>query len=115
METLNIIIPIVTLFVGGSGVWIFTIKHTRQQAQADAMQHFQTVYQGLINDLRDDRDQLRKDRDELAGEIEDMKKRIQGLETSVEQNAKVIKKLAGYACAKAPSCADCIMIEISQI
>ena len=48
MEAINIITHIVTLVLGGGVAWLFTIKYTRRQAEADAMQHFQTVYQGLI-------------------------------------------------------------------
>lgn len=65
MEAINIITHIVTLVLGGGVAWLFTIKYTRRQAEADAMQHFQTVYQGLIKDLQEDRSNLRR-------EIQDM-------------------------------------------
>lgn len=108
METLNIIIPIITLIMGGGATWVFTIKYTRRQAEATAMEHFQTVYQGLIKDLQDDRAELRK-------EIGDMREKINSLELIVENNAKILKQLSRLACVKAPSCADCVLIDISQL
>lgn len=108
METLNIIIPIITLALGGGCTWIFTIKHTRRQAEADAMQHYQIAYQGLIKDLQDDRTELRK-------ELADMRSKIADLEKLVDSNTRVIKSLTRLACVKAPQCADCVLIDISQL
>jgi len=108
METLNIILPIVTMILGGGATWIFTIKYTRRQAEATAMEHFQTVYQGLIKDLQDDRAELRK-------ELGNMKEKINSLELLVDNNAKFLKQLSRLACVKAPSCADCVLIDISQL
>lgn len=112
METLNIITPVITLIIGGGIAWIFTIKYTRKQAEADAMQHFQTVYQGLINDLKADRTDLRQERDNLAGTIAEMDKRIKGLEQTVEANARVLKQLSRFASEKAPTCKGCVLIEL---
>lgn len=108
METLNIIIPIITLALGGGCTWIFTIKHTRRQAEADAMEHFQTVYRGMIKDLQDERAELR-------GELATMKQKIVDVEKLVESNTRVIKSLTRLACVKAPQCADCVLIDISQL
>ncbi|WP_302613794.1 hypothetical protein [uncultured Bacteroides sp.] len=112
METLNIITPIVALVLGGSVGWLFTIKYTRRQAEADAMQHFQTVYQGLINDLKADRTDLRQERDNLADTIEAMDKRIKDLERTVEANARILKQLSRFASEKAPDCKGCVLIEL---
>ena len=112
METLNIITPIVTRVLGGSVGWLFTIKYTRRQAEADAMQHFQTVYQGLINDLKADRKDLRQERDNLADTIEAMDKRIKDLERTVEANARILKQLSRFASEKAPDCKGCVLIEL---
>ncbi len=108
MEIINIIIPIVTLIVGGSATWLFTIKYTRRQAEATAMEHFQTVYKGLIKDLQDDRTELR----ERVGNMED---KIKSLELVVENNARILKQLSSLACVKAPSCAECVLIDISKL
>lgn len=108
MEILNIIIPLVTLILGGGCTWIFTIKHTRRQAEADAMEHFQSVYQGMITDLK-------ADRKELRDEIADMRTKIADLEKLVDANTRVIKSLTRLACVKAPQCADCVLIDISQL
>lgn len=108
MEIINIIIPIITLVIGGGATWIFTIKYTRRQAEAEAMEHFQTVYQGLIKDLQDDRAELRN-------RIGTMENKIKSLELVVENNAKILKQLSRLACVKAPSCPDCVLIDISQL
>ena len=114
MELLTqIILPALTLICGGG--WWYTAKQTRQQAQADAMQHFQTVYQKLIEDIKKDRDDIRTSRDMLQDEIRKMKSQLTMLESNVERNNKVIVRLAGLACAKAGTCPDCILIDISQI
>lgn len=115
METLNIITPIVTLVLGGSAAWLFTIKYTRRQAEADAMQHFQTVYQGLIKDLQEDRANLRLEIQQMKNQQTTDAERINKLEEGQQKNVNVIKQLARLACVKAPSCADCVLIDISQL
>lgn len=115
METLNIITPIVTLVLGGGVAWLFTIKYTRRQAEADAMQHFQTVYQGLIKDLQEDRANLRLEIQDMKNQLTSDSERIKKLEEGQQKNVNVIKQLARLACVKAPSCADCVLIDISQL
>ena len=107
METLNILSPIITLILGGSLTWLFTVKYTRKQAEADAMQHFQVAYKGLIDDLTEDRDRLRKEIDELR----EMQRRNSARIMVLEQT---LLKIAKFACIKAPSCTDCVLIELTQ-
>lgn len=115
METINIIIPVITLIVGGGAGWVFTIKYTRRQAEADAMQHYQTAYQGLINDLKDDRKALREELQQLRKQLSEADNRIEILELGQRQNSSVIKQLAKLACIKASQCKDCVLIDISQL
>lgn len=115
METLNIITPVITAFLGGGVAWLFTIKYTRRQAEADAMQHFQTVYQGLIKDLQEDRANLRLEIQQMKNQQANDAERINKLEEGQQKNVNVIKQLARLACVKAPSCADCVLIDISQL
>lgn len=112
MEILNIITPIFAAAAGGGATWLFTIKYARRQAEATAMEHFQTVYQGLIKDLQDDRADLRKKNDYLAGNIEQMNKRINELEQTVESNARILRQLSKFASVKAPDCKGCVLIEL---
>ncbi len=112
MEILNIILPIVSAIIGGGATWLVTIKYTRKQAEADAMQHFQTAYQGLINDLKADRSDLRQERDSLADTIKKMEQRVNELERNVEANAKILKQLSKFASEKAPTCKGCVLIEL---
>lgn len=115
METLNIILPVITLALGGGVTWIFTIKYTRRQAEATAMEHFQTVYQGLIKDLQEDRAALRKDLQQVKEQQKADADRIKKLEEGQQKNVNVIKQLARLACIKAPSCSDCVLIDLSQL
>ena len=115
MELINILSPLITLILGGGIVWIFTIKYTRKQAEADAMQHFQTVYQGLISDLKEDRTSLREEVSELKKQQVEDSARIRRLEEGQRENSNVIRQLARMACVKAPACVDCVLIDISKL
>lgn len=112
MDALNIIVPIITLLLGGGATWLFTIKYTRRQAEASAMEHFQTVYQGLIKDLQEDRATLRNERDALADVVKNMEQRVKDLEHKVDNNAKILRQLSKFAAEKAPSCGGCVLIEL---
>lgn len=115
MDTINIITTIGALLTGGGLGWIFTVRFTRQQAEADAMQHFQTVYQAMIKDLQDDRSALRQEIQGLKDQQSLDSERIKKLEEGQQKNVNVIKQLARLACVKAPACADCVLIDISQL
>ena len=39
--------------------WLFTLRYTRKQAEADAMKSVQEVYQELIEDMKNDRKELK--------------------------------------------------------
>lgn len=120
METLNIILPIITGLLGGGATWLFTIKYTRRQAEADAMEKFQAVYQGLINDLFDDRSKLREERNALSESYQALTKkvyelenvRIKQLEETVRSNSRILEQLAKYAKAQSQKCKDCVLIEL---
>ena len=48
--TETIITAIITALCTGGLTWLFTLRYTRKQAEADAMKSVQEVYQGLIED-----------------------------------------------------------------
>lgn len=120
MEILNIILPIVSAIIGGGATWLVTIKYTRKQAEADAMQHFQTAYQGLISDLKADRSDLRQERDTLSERYQTLTKklyelenvRIKQLEETVRSNSRILEQLAKYAKTQSQKCKDCVLIEL---
>jgi TolA-binding protein len=77
----------------GSLSWLFTLKYSRRQAEATAMEQVQKIYQQLVADVKEDRDALRLDREQLKERIKDMEKRIKDLENTVKQNEQIIKRL----------------------
>lgn len=79
-----IISALVTAFCSGGLVWIFTVKYTRKQAQADAMKSVQEVYQTTIQDMK-------QERTELKSEIKELKKEVAG-------NTQDIKEMKPFLC-----------------
>lgn len=71
-----IITAIISAIGSGSLVWLFVIPYTRKQAQADAMKSVQEVYQGLIEDLVNDRKELKMANEELKAVNGDLKERV---------------------------------------
>lgn len=91
MDTIGILSTIGGLLTGGGLTWLFTIKSTRQQAQADAMQHFQAVYQAMINDLR--------------SEVTRLRDKLQRVE---QEQQRIVRRLSKRGCYKALTCPDYI-------
>lgn len=127
MEALNIIIPIVTLLLGGGGTWLLTIKSTKKEAEASAMDKVQEIYQELITDMKEDRDAVKAERDsakedlnklipqykELENKLTELENvRLRQLEETVEIYDKMLKQLAEYAKKQATKCKNCILIEL---
>lgn len=108
----NLIFNIISMLIGGGLSALVTAKHVRRQAEADAMQHFQTVYQGLIKDLQEDRTNLREERNELAGQLKSMEVRFNELEDKVLKNSRLLTQLSTIAAAQGAKCKDCILIEL---
>lgn len=70
--TETIITAVVTAFCTGGLTWLFTLRYTRKQAEADAMKSVQEVYQKLIEDLKSDRQDLKKRFDELDNKYKEV-------------------------------------------
>lgn len=115
--TLDAIISIITLFLGGGGGAFFTWRYMRRKACAEAeeaeataksaeidmAQKVQDTYQQiledkqkevndnhrLIDELRQDRDHYKKDRDELRNELE--KLASQFLEFKMDNETKMLQ------------------------
>jgi hypothetical protein len=82
------------LFAGGISSF-FTLKFTKQKAQADAMLSVQDVYQETIKDLRDDKTILKEERDEarsnFAEVIKTVEKNTEDIET-LKREKSILKK-----------------------
>ena len=95
--TLEAIISLIGLFIGGGGGAFFTWRFMRrkakaeaEQAEADAKKEQQDYYQQLLKDLAEDRedrkhqnDELRAERDHYKGERNELRDQLAKLESEV--------------------------------
>ena len=56
--TETIITAIITALCTGGLTWLFTLRYTRKQAEADAMKSVQEVYMALIAEMKNGRKEL---------------------------------------------------------
>ena len=88
MEETNIwvviITNLVTLLSGGGLGWLFTIKHTRRQHEADAMKSAQEVYRGVIEDLNQDRERWQEMATQLQAELDNRDKELQAIKKQIQ-------------------------------
>lgn len=77
--TLESIISLLGLFVGGGGGCFFTWRYMRRKAQAEAVQaevetakDKQEYYRGIIDDVVKDRDYYKQERDEVRERMDKM-------------------------------------------
>lgn len=86
-----IITTIISSVCTGGLTWLFTLKYTRKQAEADAMKSLQEVYKGIIEDLKTDREENRK-------EIEQLTARVKGLEQNQQNALSIINEMQPFWC-----------------
>ena len=77
--TLDAIISLVGLFIGGGGGCFFTWRYMRRKAKAEAVQaevetakDKQEYYRGIIDDVIKDRDYYKQERDEVRERMDKM-------------------------------------------
>lgn len=77
--TLEAIISLLGLFIGGSGGAFFTWRYMRRKARAEAVQaeveaakEKQEYYRGIIDDVAKDRDYYKGERDEVRERMDKM-------------------------------------------
>lgn len=94
--TLEAIISLIGLFVGGGGGAFFTWRYLRRKAKAeavtaevDAAKDMQDMYQQMLEDAKKDRedrreqvDELRKDRDHYKQERDELREKMEQLTRS---------------------------------
>ncbi len=108
MESLDIILPIITGLCGSGATWLFTVKYDRKQAEASAMEKLQVVYQRMINDLNTDRTRLEK-------EIKDIKQEIAQLERKVDETEHLMRFARTHCCSKVETCHDFESFDFSKL
>ncbi len=112
IELVNIILPCVASLLAGGGIsWIFTIRYTRKQEEANATKTSQEIYQALITDLNSDRARLIEEKDQLRGELAETQRQVKRLDqrsnTMQNQMQLVNRKLnevLPLTCSFAPTC-----------
>lgn len=117
--TLEAIIGLVGLFVGGGGGAFFTWRYVRkkakaeaQQAEIDAAKDMQDLYKKMLTDaneyledarskvegLRQERDHYKQDRNELRDRVEKMQKEIYDLSSGQAQLKNQVEAMRPFIC-----------------
>jgi hypothetical protein len=133
--SIDTIISIASLLVGGGGGAFFTWRWQRARAkaeakgaEADAAKELQAVYQQLItdiktdrdeqkayiNELKDDRRHLRQDRDDLRKRQDEQEEQIRTLQRDVARNGRMVECMRPFLCGKAPECKGCVPVAITS-
>lgn len=140
--SIDTIISIITLFVGGGGGAFFTWKFVRRKSKAEAEQaeagakqaevtaakEMQDMYQQLIDDvkkdredqrnyieeLRTDRNHLRSDRDELRKRLDKTDDDIITLKREVARYGRQVESMRPFLCCDL-SCKNRQRVAISDV
>lgn len=95
--TLEAIISLVGLFVGGGGGAFFTWKWMRKKAKAEAMQaevdaekDKQDYYQQLLNDYKQHHEELRDEREHYKSERNELREKVEKMEDEMQVTKKAV-------------------------
>lgn len=131
--TLESIIGIIGLLLGGGCGGFFTWRWQRKKAkaeaktaEADAAKELQDVYQQLIADIKTDRDEqkayinelkedrrhLRQDRDELRKRQDELEEQVRTLQFQVARNGRQLECFRPWMCGR-EGCALRVPVVIS--
>ena len=123
--SLDTIVAILGLFIGGGGGAFFTWRWQRRRAkaeaktaEADAAKEWQDVYQQLIEDiktdrdeqkqyiaeLKDDRQHLRRDRDDLRKRQDELEEAVRSLQRDVDRTNRLVEMMRPLLCGLAADC-----------
>ena len=95
-----LITTIVSSLCTGGLTWLFNLKYTRKQAEADAMLSVQNVYQQIIEDLKTDRTELKDNVRTLKERDEEKERKITDLELKVNNNEREIAFMKPNLCGR---------------
>lgn len=73
-------------------------KAEAAQAESEAAKSWQDVYQEMIEDLRNSRNEQVEQNNFLRSKVDELEKRILGLQEEVEQNARKLAWLSSLTC-----------------
>ena len=96
--TLDTIISIIGLLLGGSCGAFFTWRWQRKKAKAEAEKEEQGYYQQMMKDIAADRDYYKQERNDYRQTIKSYDERIDDLERKVARNGRIVESLRPFIC-----------------
>lgn len=122
---LETLLAILGLFLGGGGGAFFTWRYQRRKAGAEAAMAWQDVYQQMIvdikedrneqkeyiNELKEDRQHLRRDRDDLRKRQDELDETVRNLQREVARNSRMVECMRPLLCGR-DGCQDRIPVTI---
>ena len=87
--TETIITAIITALCTGGLTWLFTLRYTRKQADAD---------QELIEDMKNDRKELKQRIDDVESQYRELQQKCNEMEKDIRQNARVMDIMKPFLC-----------------
>lgn len=97
--SIDTIIAIAGLFIGGGGGAFFTWRWQRRKAKAEANKEEQDYYQQMMADLAKDRDYYKQERDEYRTTIKKYDERMNDLERNQARQGRMIVAMRPFLCA----------------
>ena len=132
--SIDTIISIATLLLGGGGGAFFTwrwqrkkVKAEAKTAEADAAKELQDVYQQLVQDIKTDRDEqkayiqelkedrshLRRDRDDLRKRQDELEESVRSLQREVARYGRMVASMRPFLCGRS-NCPNRMPVTISE-
>lgn len=134
--SLEAIISLVSLFVGGSGLGIFfTWRYAKRRAAADAKlaeatakeaesnaekarieanKEMQALYQQMINDVKADREDLRQDRNRVQKRVGQLTVELDEIKRVVARQGRILDCMRPFLCSR-QNCPDRILITLPEL
>lgn len=97
--SIDTLVAIIGLFIGGGGGAFFTWRWQRRKARAEAKREEQDYYQQMMDDIAKDRDYYKQERDEYRRTIKSYDERIDQLERAVARNGRMVEAMRPFMCA----------------
>lgn len=96
--TIDTIVSILGIFLGGGAGAFFTWKYQRRKAKAEANKEEQDYYQQMMKDLAADRDYYKQERNHLRDTIKSYDEKFDDLERKVARNGRIVESLRPFIC-----------------
>ena len=98
--TLDAIISLIGLFIGGGGGAFFMWRYQRRKAKAEADKEEQGYYQQMMADIAKDRDYYKQERDEYRATIKQYNERMDDMDRKLARYGRMVESLRPFMCAE---------------